>query len=113
VPADVPARMVQKSMQQALQHALSLAVGPEDDGARSRLDGKRHPADDRLCAARVRNIVQGERQNHPKRRCAASLTSCAVAFRASTMAIRTTPRPRASERSPFEVSSAMAVVMTR
>src|SRR5258708_30601617 len=104
-------------MHQPHQHAFACAVRAQDDGARPGGNIQRDPVDDYLPAGREHDLLQLQRQDrrgaHPKRLCAASFTSCAAAFNASTIAIRMKPSPRASGRSPFEVSRAIAVVITR
>src|SRR5688572_4396852 len=96
-------------MHEPHQHAFAGAVGAEDDGARPGFDLQRHRLDD----VEERNGLQLQRQDQPYLRCAASLSRNAPALSSSTMPISTTPRPRASGRSPLEVSRAIVVVMTR
>src|SRR6476620_1629622 len=99
---------------------LAGAVRSDQDRGRSSRKHKRDPVDDRHAAGDEAHVLEHDRQigdgrahGHPANRSPARRRPQAAAFTRMTMATSTTPSPIASGRSPFEVSSAIAVVMVR
>ena len=84
--AMLPAVGAQQSVAEPQQHALARAVGPEDHGARPRVESQRDAIDDAARPDREHDVVEAQRQQRergthfhadrqPYRRCAVSLTT--------------------------------------
>src|SRR5215468_4904457 len=119
-PAHAPARGRDQPHDKPQQRGLACAVRADQHRGRSSHKRKRDALDDRHTAggeARVfehdREIGDGRAHGHPANRSPARRKPQAAALTTTTRAISTRPSPMASGRSPFEVSSAIAVVMVR
>src|SRR6185369_8779615 len=105
---------------QPQQRGLAAAIGPDQNGGCSWRECQRNVIENRELADDHRGIFEHDRQiaerrphGHPASRSPARRTPHASAFTTTTIAISTAPSPSASGRSPFDVSSAIAVVMVR
>ena len=120
---DAPGGGLDEAVAESQQQALSRAVGAEDDGARARRELDIDVGDPHLAARGIAHAFQAERQDggavaplpaavHGWRPVRSRMTKAAP-FTPSDRTIRMIPRPSARARSPFEVSSAIAVVIIR
>src|SRR5206468_2689976 len=123
-------RRLQEAHGKPQQRGLAAAVRADQNGGRAVRERERNVIEDRQVADDDRDLVEhdrkiGERRAHghpancypakryPAKRSPARRMPHASAFTMTTIAIRMRPSPIASGRSPFEVSSAIAVVMVR
>src|SRR5215207_1058932 len=120
-PGDAAAGGHQQTHGDPQQGALARPVRAHHGRGRSRIDLERNPVQNRQPAIENRYVFEDDGQFglgsahrlYPANRSPRRRTPQASALTPSTMAISTKPKPMASGRSPFEVSSAMAVVMVR
>src|SRR6516165_7531706 len=119
-PGHTPACGQDQPHDEPQQRGLAGAVRADQHGGRSGHKRKRDALEDRHAAGgeahvfeHYRQIGDGRAHGHPANRSPARRKPQAVALTTTTMAISTRPSPMASGRSPFEVSSAIAVVMVR
>src|SRR6185369_10194746 len=122
-PADSPGGGLDQPVAEPQQQALSRAIGAENDGARTGRELDIDLRDPHLAPRGIAHAFQAERQDggavallaeggHGWRPVKSRMTKAAP-FTPSDRTIRMIPRPSASARSPFEVSSAIAVVIIR
>src|SRR6516165_2211384 len=119
-PAHPPARRRDQAYSQTQQRSLAGAVRADDDRGRSSRKLERDALQERHVAGDGADILEHDRQigdggahGHPAYRSPARRRPQADALTATTIAINTVLSPIASGRSPFDVSSAIAVVMVR
>src|SRR5262245_42287287 len=119
-PAHPPARGRDQAHGQTQQRSLAGAVWADDDRGRSSRKLERDALQERHVAGDGADILEHDRQigdggahGHPAYRSPARRRPQADALTATTIAINTVLSPIASGRSPFDVSSAIAVVMVR
>src|SRR5262249_52048306 len=105
---------------QAQQRGLAGAVRPDQHGRRTGRERQRHAIQNSHRAGGEVHVGKYDRQvgerrahDHPASRSSARRNPQASALTMITMVISTSPSPMASGRSPFDVSSAIAVVMVR
>src|SRR3954447_11481978 len=96
------------------EKALAGAIRSEDDGARTCFEQQADAIDEGLAAGDEADLGEPQREDrHAAPRFAVSPTRNAAALTSAASAMRTSPSPRASGRSPRLVSSAIAVVIVR
>src|SRR5262245_4724241 len=106
--------------EQAQQRGLACAVRSDQYGGRAGREGEGDAVEDGHAAGGEADLLKHDRQigngrahAHPANRSPARRKPQAAALTATTRVISTTPSPMASGRLPFDVSSVIAVVMTR
>src|SRR5262249_39527866 len=119
-PAHTPARGWDQPHDEPQQRGLARAVRADQHRGRSSHKRKRDALDDRHTAGGEARVCaqegeagRGAAMRPPETRPPARRKPQAAALTTTTRAISTRPSPMASGRSPFEVSSAIAVVMVR
>src|SRR5262249_6824799 len=119
-PAQAAARRRDQPHHEAEEGGLAGAVRPDQHRRRSGRQRERDAVEDGHAARADAGVRDHDRQvggrrahGHAAKRSPARRSPQAAALTAMTIAISTRPSPMASGRSPFEVSSAIAVVMTR
>src|SRR6185312_1532235 len=119
-PGYAAARDRDKSHRDTQQRGLAGAVRSDQDCRRSGSEDEGNPVEDRRCTGEDSGFYEHDRQvgnrrahGHPAYRSPARRAPHASALMRITMAIKTAPSPIASGRSPFDVSSAIAVVIVR
>src|SRR5262249_2695698 len=120
VPGHPPARGRDQPHDQPPHGRLARAVRPGQYGGRADQSAKRDALEDGHAAGGEAHVCEndrkiGDRRPHgpPENRPPARRKPQAPALTTTTRAISTRPSPMASGRSPFEVSSVIAVVMVR
>src|SRR5262245_14373123 len=105
---------------QAEQRGLACAVRSDQHGGRAGREGEGDAVQDGHAAGGEADLLEHDRQigngrahAHPANRSPARRKPQAAALTATTRVISTRPSPMASGRLPFDVSSVIAVVMTR
>src|SRR6185312_3558046 len=118
--ANAPLRRPKQAVAKTQEDAFSHTVGAEDNRRLARRDGQRDIVQNIDASRGKAGAIERERQagggcahHAPANRSPARRAIQAAVFTRTTIASRTMPKPSASERSPFEVSSAIAVVMVR
>src|SRR5262249_45294251 len=119
-PGHTPARGRDQPHDEPQQRGLARAIRTDQHGGRSGNKHKRDAVEDGHAAGGEAHVFEHDRQigdgrahGHPANRSPARRKPQAAALTTTTTALSTRPSPMASGRSPFETSSAIAVVMVR
>src|SRR5215472_14456477 len=119
-PGHASAHGRSQAHEQAQQRGLACAVRSDQHGRRAGRESEGDAVEDGHAARREADLLEHDRQisngrahAHPANRSPARRKPQAAALTVTTRAISTRPNPMASGRSPFDVSNAIAVVMTR
>src|SRR5262244_525983 len=119
-PGHASAHGRSQAHEQAQQRGLACAVRSDQHGRRAGRESEGDAVEDGHAAGREADLLEHDRQisngrahAHPANRSPARRRPQAVALTVTTRAISTRPSPMANGRSPFDVSNAIAVVMTR